>query len=132
MQMKYRLSGAGTNVVHGPVSVFDAALAANLRRHQIAVADDLGIFRCGILQIHNMPLGNDEHVRRRLGIDIFEGVDLIVFVNLLRGNLTGDDLAEEAIVHDISGPDRPDSIAEMDSAKQVLVAIIKGHIIDLL
>jgi eukaryotic-like serine/threonine-protein kinase len=33
------------------------------------------------------------------GVDVFEDEDLVILVDLLRGNFTGDDLAEKAIVH---------------------------------
>jgi hypothetical protein len=46
-----------------------------------------------------MALGNDEHVGRGFGVDVFEDEDFVVLVNLLRGNLAGYDLAEKTIVH---------------------------------
>src|SRR5271157_3061262 len=100
MQMEHRLSRARPNVVDGAISVLDTALTAELRRDELAIAEDLGVFRRGFLQSHNVPLGNNEHVGRRFGVDVFENVHLVVFVNLLRRDLPRDDLAEEAIVHD--------------------------------
>ena len=39
-------------------------------------------------QSRKMFLGNDENVRGRLGIDVFKGEDMIVFVNFLGGNFS--------------------------------------------
>lgn len=36
--MKYRLSRAGTDVEHGPVAVFDLAIARNLRGYEVQLA----------------------------------------------------------------------------------------------
>ena len=34
---------------------------------------------------------------RRLRIDVFEGEDVLVFVNFFRGNFSADDAAEQAV-----------------------------------
>ena len=44
-----------------------------------------------------MVLGYDEHMDRRLGADVLEGIGRLVLLDLLAGNLAGDDLAEQAI-----------------------------------
>src|ERR1019366_2580680 len=86
-------------VVHGAIAVLDAALTADLGRDELTVTEKLGILRRGFFQSHNMLLGNDEHVGRRFGVDVFEGEHLVVFVHLLRRNFPCDDLAEEAVIH---------------------------------
>ena len=43
-----------------------------------------------------MPLGDDQDVGRRLGVDVVEGEDLVVLVGDLGGDLARHDLAEEA------------------------------------
>src|SRR5271169_61404 len=99
MQMEYRLPRPRPDVVHRAVSVLDAALAPDLRRYELAVAKDLGVFWRGFLQSDDVPLGEDEHVSRRFGVDVLEGEHLVVLVNLLRGNLPGDNFAKETVVH---------------------------------
>lgn len=42
-------------------------------------------------------LGHHEEVDGRGGVDVVEGEDFIVLVDLPRGDLAGDDLAEEAV-----------------------------------
>jgi hypothetical protein len=44
-----------------------------------------------------MLFGNDEDVGGSLGVDIFKGEDVLVFVDFLGGNFAGDDAAEETI-----------------------------------
>lgn len=97
MQMEDRLSCARSNVEDGPVALLDVALAGDLRGGQMAAADQFGIFGLGFLQSSEMFLGHDQHVRGRLRIDVFEGEDVLVLVNFLRGNLAADDAAEEAV-----------------------------------
>ena len=55
--------------------------------NQLTVAEDLGVFRRGFLQSDNVPFGNDEHMCRRLRVDVLEDVHLVVFVHLLRRDL---------------------------------------------
>lgn len=44
-----------------------------------------------------MSFGDDEDVRRSLGIDVFEGEELVVFVDFFGGNFSLEDAAEEAV-----------------------------------
>ena len=48
-----------------------------------------------------MFLRNDEHVRRRLGMDVFEGENVLILVDFFRGNLTPDDPTEETTGHKV-------------------------------
>lgn len=100
MQVENRLSGGRTDVVDGTVASFDTALARNFRGNDLAIADDFRVLRLSFLQAADVPLGNDKDVRWSLGVYIFEGIDLVVLVNLFRANRTGDDFAEQAIVHE--------------------------------
>ena len=97
VEMEHRLPCARANVVHRAVSALNAALASDLRGDELAVAEDLSVFRRGFLQSNHVPFGDDQHVRRRLGIDVLEDVHFVVLVHLLRRDLAGDDLAKEAV-----------------------------------
>lgn len=83
MEVEDRLSGAGTDVDDGAVSLLDVALAGDLGGREVAAADDFGVGDLGLFQSSKMLFGNDEDVRGRLGADVFEGEDMIVFVNFL-------------------------------------------------
>ena len=48
----------------------------------------------------NVFLGDHEHVRRRLRIDVLERKGVLVFVDFLGRNFTGNDAAEQAVFHD--------------------------------
>src|SRR5271157_2298353 len=98
MQVEDRLAGLGTNVVHRSVALLDPALASEFGGDELAVADDFRVFRRGLFQASDVALGDDEHMRRSLWIDVFEDEHFVVFVDLLGGDFTGNDLAEEAVV----------------------------------
>jgi hypothetical protein len=102
VEVKDGLSSARADVKNGPVSLLDVALAGNLSRDQMAASDDLGVGRLSFFQSRKMFLGHDEHVRGRLRTDVFEGDNMFVFVNLLRGNLAANDAAEEAVGGSVS------------------------------
>lgn len=69
-----------------------------------ALFDELCLLLVHLGEGGKVRLGHDEHVHGRLGIDVAEGEHVLVFVHLLRGDLPGADLAEQAvrIGHDIS------------------------------
>src|SRR5271166_5315107 len=90
------LSGTGAYVEDGAVSMLDIPLAGDVGCGQMAAADDFGVGGFGFFQPREMLFGNDEHVRRRLRADVFEGEDMLIFVNFLGGNFSPNDAAEEA------------------------------------
>ena len=96
MKVEYGLASAGPNVEDSAVSLLDVALAGDVRGGEVATADEFRVRGFGFLQAVEMPFRDDEDVSRRLRADVFEGEDVIVFVNLLCGDLASDDAAEEA------------------------------------
>ena len=53
----------------------------------------------GIIQRGDVLLRDDQHMRRRLGIDIPESVDILVFIDFGRRDLSLHDFTEEAVFH---------------------------------
>ena len=104
--MKDRLTCAGADIEDGAVSLLDVALAGDLGGGEVAATDDFGISGLGFVQSGKVSLRDDQHVCGRLRADVFEGEDMLVFVNFLRRNLAGQDAAEKAvgIRHDFSLP----------------------------
>jgi hypothetical protein len=100
MQMKHRLSGTRADVDHGAVSVLNPALASDLRGHQVAAAQGLGIFWLRLLQTTNVFLGNDKDVRWPLRIDVFKRVAVLVLIDFLGRYFTTDNAAKKTILHD--------------------------------
>jgi len=97
VEVEDRLSRARADVENGAVSLLDVALAGDLGGGEVAAADDFCVGGLGFFQSSKMLLGNDQHVRGRFGADVFEGEDMVVFVNFLGGNFAADDAAEKAV-----------------------------------
>lgn len=102
MEVENRLSGARPDVEDGAVSLLDVALAGDLGGGEMAAADEFGVGGLGLFQSRKMLFGNDENVRGRLRVDVFEGENVVVLVNFLGRNLAANDAAEEAIGGSVS------------------------------
>jgi hypothetical protein len=57
------------------------------------------VVRSEVVQRADVAAGDDQHVQRRLRVDVPDGDELVVLVNEPGWNLAADDPAEEAIVH---------------------------------
>ena len=97
MQVKDRLTSAGANVEDSAVSLLDLALSGDHGSGQMAAADDFGVAAFRFFQSCNMAFGNDEHMGRRLRINVFKSEHVFIFKNFFRGNLAPNDATEEAI-----------------------------------
>jgi len=100
MQVKHGLAGTGPDIEHRAVPVFNAALARNVRSCEMTAANGFRVFGLSFFQSADMLLGNDQHVRRRLRVDVLKRVGVFILVNFLRGNFTGDNPAEQTVSHD--------------------------------
>jgi len=97
VQVKDGLSSAGANVEDGAVSLLDLALAGDRGSGQMAAADDFGVAAFRFFQSRKMPFGYDEHMGRRLRVNVFKREDVFIFENSFRRNLAANDSAEETI-----------------------------------
>lgn len=88
---------------HNTVAFAEPVLAGDLRGRGEQTAEESFIARLGIGERGEVFLRDHEDVLRRLRVDVVEGIDRLVFVGLLRGNLAGDDFAEEAVHSDFPG-----------------------------
>ena len=104
--MKHGLPGPGTYVEHGSISIFNFAFARDLRRRQVAAADDVCIGGFGLLQSGEVPLGDYQNMRWRLRLNIFKGKNVLIFMNFLGGNVAANNSAKKAIgiAHKWSSP----------------------------
>src|SRR5690606_22924640 len=57
------------------------------------------VTRLQVVERGDRPLGNEQHVHRRLRVDVAEGQDLLVLVDDVGRNLPGDDLVEDGACH---------------------------------
>src|SRR5690348_4980634 len=96
MQMKDGLPRTASGIDHGSVAR-ESAVSSNPRRDQRDLAQSRFFFRAGMLERRKMLLRANQHVRRRLRVDVLEREHIRVFVHHLRGNLLCSNLAEQAI-----------------------------------
>jgi hypothetical protein len=101
VQMKHGLPRSWTHVKHGPVSLFDIPLARNLSRCEVAAANHFRVVSLRFLQSCKMFLGDDQHMRGSLRVDVFKGEHVLVFVNFLGGNLAAENAAEKAVARGV-------------------------------
>jgi len=102
VHMKHGLPRARTYVQHSPVPLLDVAITRYLRCYQMTAPDHLGVNSLRFVQSRKMLLRNDQHVRGSLRVDVFEGKNMIVLINLLRGNFAAKDAAEKAVAARVS------------------------------
>ncbi len=95
--MKHRLPCTRAYVNNGAVSVFDVALAGDLGGGKVALSDEFGMVCIRFLQSRKMFFGDNENVSGGLRIDVFKGKNVIVFVDLFRGNFAAEYTAEKAV-----------------------------------
>jgi len=96
MQMEDGLPGARADVEHGAISLLDVAFASDLGGGEMTAPDEFRVRSLGFFQSRKMFFGDDEHVRGRFRVDVFEPKDVLVFINFFRGNFTPDDATEKA------------------------------------
>ncbi len=75
----------------------DRLIAGDIPGCDEELADQRRILLVQCFDGRDVAPGNDEDVRRRTGLDVPERDDVIVFMNNVRGCLTGGDLAENAV-----------------------------------
>ena len=78
---------------------FDAGFGSQRRRQARHGPDERVVVSGEVVQCGDVPSWHDEHVQGGLGADIPKRDERVVLMQNSRGNLTADDLAEEAIAH---------------------------------
>jgi hypothetical protein len=99
VHVKDGLAALRSDVKYRAISIFNATLATDFRGHQVEAPDGFGIVLLRLFQSPDVLLGNHQHVRGRLRVDVLEGEGMLVFVNLLARNLATNDFAEETVCH---------------------------------
>jgi len=95
-----RLPGAGIAIEIEPVAILGNALGGgDLGRCQHHAADQPGIVGGQIVERADPALGDDQHMHRRLRVDIAKRQQLVVFPHDVGGNLARDDLFEQLLGH---------------------------------
>src|SRR6185437_9127789 len=99
VEVEDALAGVGADVEHGAEAVGQTALAGEVGGFELELAYQGCVLGGGVRQIFQVALGDQQDVRRRAGLDVLEGEDALIFVDLAGGNLALDDAAEQAVSH---------------------------------
>jgi hypothetical protein len=92
------LAGAAAVVEDGAVAIEDLALASELRSDELELAKKTLVGDGGVGKGLEMLAGTDKDVRGGLGMDVFEGEDLGVFIDNPGGGFFATDFAEDTVV----------------------------------
>ncbi len=100
MDMKDRLPGVAVAVGNQTETRFrHPPLPGQLRRHLVDVADQLPVLMSDIQTVNDMLSRNDEKMVRRLGGNVLNDNNKIVFINRFDGNSPADNLAKKTVDH---------------------------------
>ena len=96
MDVEHRLSRLRVAVEHGPkTGAVVSLLPGDLRGGPDHCADEAVVALAEVVQRRNVLLRHDQHVQRRLRVDVGKGQQPIVFVDFRRRNLTSDDSTKQ-------------------------------------
>ena len=99
VQVHDGLAAVRAAVVDDAVAAAEAFDLSDLRDGFKAARDPHAVLRGYLVGAGNMSLGNDEDMHRSLRVDVTESVDILILIDLCAGDIPGDYLAEQAIVH---------------------------------
>ena len=106
MQVGNRLAGILTAVANNAISVFQILLRGNDPDSAKAFSKFTVVRKIRFIQGSKMLLRNDKDMNRRLGINVTERVDIIIFVDFGGRDFTLHDFTKEAVFHQFSIPFR--------------------------
>jgi len=99
MNMENRLTSVPSVVDHHSITaLIKPFLCCDGLCYEKEMANDLPVRNCYPMNISNMFFGNDQHVNRRLGIQILERQGMLVLVDDPCGDLFFYDLAKNALL----------------------------------
>ena len=116
VQVLYRLASIGTAVCDHTVTAAESLAFGDLGDRLKDLSNVYGVFLVYLISGCNMNLGHDENMYGSLRIYIAESVHVFVFINLGGGDVTSDDLTEQAI-HCSELVDPPNAALEEDAEK---------------
>ena len=83
-------------VDNGAISIRQAFGACDLRSGPVQMSEELVVLFLGMRDGRNVPPRDDEHVYRRLRLQVHESIALVVLIDSFRWNTSIDDLAKKA------------------------------------
>ena len=99
MQMEHTLTGGRAIIDYQTEGIGDAKLFRHAVGSEQEVPQQCLVRCCRIGKARYFLLWNDEHVRRRLGIDVTESETQIILVDDIGRHLAPDDFAENSTHH---------------------------------
>ena len=100
MNVKHHLPRIRIHIENSPIArLVNTPVCGNARSRVHHMADNLIVLGRQVVERGDVEFRHYQDMCRRLRIDVFEGVNAIVFVYFRRGNLPCDDPAEQAIGH---------------------------------
>jgi hypothetical protein len=96
----HRLHAVFFAVYHETAAFFGAAPGREkfLRLVQ-KLSQEGGVFALRVHQRRNVLFGHYQKVYRRLGRNVVEGADFVIFVDLVAGNFPRNDFTKQAVIH---------------------------------
>jgi len=98
VQMRHRLASALLAVDNEPVAVANSQLHGQLGRDDVQMAEEIPIFRFDVGMSRNDLAGDNQHMDRRLRVDIAKGQAAVVLIDDVRWDLLVDDLLEDIVL----------------------------------
>jgi len=98
VQVRDRFAPVRTVIDHEAVPVGQTQLFGDLRGLEQQMAEKLVLVRTGLGDAGNMLLGNNQHVRRGLRIDVAEGEHEVVLVNNVGGDFARGNFLEQGLL----------------------------------
>ena len=105
MQVLHGLARVAAAVADHPVAACQTLGLGDSRNDLKDVGHHRTVFGADTVTVGDVDLGHHQNVGRRLGVDIPEGEDGVVLVDLGRGNFPRDDFTEQTIRHFSLPPD---------------------------
>ena len=99
MQVLDSLAGIGAALPDHPARPGHALGLGDFRNDLENVGNDCAVFGGYAIAVGNVRFGHHQHMGGRLGIDVPEGEDGFVLVDLGGGDLPGNDFTEQTIGH---------------------------------
>ena len=113
MDVKDRLASVAVRVEDRPITASgDAPFPGDGCGAPRQFPDNLIVARRQVVERCDVPLRHQKHVRRRLRVDVVEREHTIVLVDDRAGNLSTDDLAEQAVGHGCPSMSSASSVVE--------------------
>lgn len=100
VQVKDGLAAMGAGVDDQPIATFfDSFLLGQLAGNEKQLPHEGFVFWLKFVDGANVAVGDDQDVYRGFGVNVAKGSDALILIDDLSGEMTGNDLTEDARGH---------------------------------